>query len=57
MTAADVEAHCLNAACKGPCATIACLEPNVMSGTFTYAFVYWAQNVNVNVLPWEKNHS
>lgn len=23
-----------------------------MSGTFTYAFIYWADNVNVDVLPW-----
>lgn len=37
--------------------TIACIEHNVMSGIFTYAFIYWAENENVNVLPWGKKHS
>lgn len=57
MTATDVETHCLRAARKGLCARIAFIWHNVMSGTFTYAFIYWAENVNVNALPWKEKHS
>lgn len=57
MTLTDVETHCISAACKVLCVIIACIWHNVMSGTFTYAFIYWAENVNVNALPWKEKQS
>lgn len=39
---------------------MACIYHNVMSGIFTYAYIYRPEDVNINVLPWEqqqKKHS